>query len=377
MKKLLVVLLSALFLLFAVACGNKAVPDKTAVSPTPSETATSSSDTPEDETRTIIDLGGNNVTLPSVEDIKRVVIISPPTTSILLGVIPDTEMIVGVNSRAFTTANTDIVQELFPNWSGVETAFVSEGFVSNTEELLNLDPDIVFYYGESQKSGIENLGIPTVDFMIKGENNPETVTIGWDNLMREIFDLEGSTSLEQEWEKSNQKAQEVLSNYTREKKSALFLFSNTGGVITVYGSGTYADTWFEKSYLINSAAEVHGQAEISMEQLYEWDPDYIYVFIGNPASVMLQNKTQGQDWSLLSAYKNNTIIDMPQAAYSWGAPCSDSPLMPLWMISRSYPDLLSTDKFKVLFSEYYKRMYDITLTDELITDVLSPRTLQK
>lgn len=49
-----------------------------------------------------------------------------------------------------------------------ETAFVSEGFVSNTEELLNLDPDIVFYYGDSQKSGIENLGIPTVDFMIKG-----------------------------------------------------------------------------------------------------------------------------------------------------------------------------------------------------------------
>lgn len=377
MKKLAVVLLSALLLLSAAACGNNAASDETAISPTPFETAAPSTDMPEGGTRTITDLGGNIVTLPPVGEIKRVVIISPPTTSILLGVLPDTEMIVGVNSRAYTTANTDIIERLFPNWSSVETAFVSEGFVSNTEELLNLDPDIVFYYGESQKSGIENIGIPTVDFMMKGENNPETVTIAWDNLMREIFDAKGSASLEQEWEKSNQKAQEVLINYNGEKKSALFLFSNTGGIITVYGSGTYADTWFEKSGLLNAAAEIQGQAEISMEQLYEWNPDYIYVFIGSPASMMLQNKVDGQDWSLLSAYQNKTIIDIPQAIYSWGAPCSDSPLMPLWLISRSYPGLLSTSEFESLFSEYYERMYDITLPGELMTTVLNPRNVQK
>ncbi|MDD3395554.1 MAG: ABC transporter substrate-binding protein, partial [Anaerotignum sp.] len=197
--------------------------------------------------RTITDLGGNTVTVPTATEIQRVVIISPPTTSVLLGVVSDPDMIVGANSRAFTTSNTEIVSKLFPNWNGVETSFVSEGFVSNTEELLNLNPDIVFYYGEAQKSGIENLGIPIVDMMKKGDNNPETVTIAWDSLMREIFEVDSSVSLQNEWEASNKKGAEVLDTYTGEKKTALFLFSNTGGVISVYGSGTYADTWFEKS----------------------------------------------------------------------------------------------------------------------------------
>ena len=379
LKKPLMLILSAILLLSFAGCGQSPTAPEESSTPAlqESDVSTSPSQAPAGNSkRTITDLGGNSVTIPSADEIKRVVIISPPTTSVLLGVIPDSDMIVGVNSRAFTTANTEIVGKLFPNWSNVETAFVSEGFVSNTEELLNLDPDIVFYYGDSQKSGIENLDVPIVDFMIKEDNNPESVTIAWDNLMREIFEVEGSTSLEREWDASNQKAQELLNTYTGEKKSALFLFSNMGGIITVYGSGTYADTWFGKSGLDNAAASVSGQIEVSMEQLYEWDPDYVYVFIGSPASAMLNNKVQGQDWSLLTAYKNKTIIDIPQAAYSWGAPCSDSPLMPLWLISRSYPELMSEDEFAVLFKEYYVRMYAIELEDELVTTVLSPRVVK-
>ena len=329
---------------------------------------------PADETRTVTDLAGNTVVLPAADKLERVVIIAPPTTSVLLGVIPDTKMIVGVSSRAFFSANTEIVGKLFPNWRDVETGFVSEGFVSNTEELLNLDPDVVFYYGDAQKPGIEDMGIPMVDFMIPGEMNPEKETVAWDNLMRQIFAVQGSTSLQREWETSNQKAQEVLSAYTGEKKSALFLFSNIGGVITVSGSNTYADAWFEKSGLVNVAAEVKGpMVEVGMEQVYAWDPDYIYVFLGMPASVMLQNQVQGQDWSLLSAYTDKKIIDIPRAVYSWGAPCSDSPLMSLWLISQSYPELLGEDEFRTLLHGFYRRMYGVQLEDELITSVLSPR----
>lgn len=374
-KKILFLILSIVLTVALAGCGAS---ENTSVTEAQtSDPLATSKNSSVSGMRTITDLGGNTVTVPTAAEIQRVVIISPPTTSVLLGVIPDPDMIVGANSRAFTTSNTEIVSKLFPSWNGVETSFVSEGFVSNTEELLNLDPDIVFYYGEAQKSGIENLGIPIVDMMKKGDNNPETVTIAWDNLMREIFEADNSVSLQNEWEASNKKGAEVLDTYTGKKKTALFLFSNTGGVISVYGSGTYADTWFEKSGLVNAAAEISGQAEVSMEQLYEWNPDFIYVFIGSPASAMLENKINGQDWSLLSAYKNNTIYDIPQGIYSWGAPCSDAPLTPLFMISKSYPELLSESDFKILFKDYYSRLYKITLEEELISAVLSPRQLQK
>lgn len=373
-KKILFLILAVLTLALA---GCRASENASVTEATTSDSPATSKNLSLSGMRTITDLGGKTVTVPTAAEIRRIVIISPPTTSVLLGVLSDPDMIVGANSRAFTTSNTEIVSKVFPDWNGVKTSFVSEGFVSNTEELLNLNPDIVFYYGETQKSGIENLGIPIVDMMKKGDNNPETVTIAWDNLMREIFDVDDSVSLQNEWESSNKKGAEVLDTYTGEKKTALFLFSNTGGVISVYGSGTYADTWFKKSGLVNAAAEISGQAEVSMEQLYEWDPDFIYVFIGSPASAMLKNKINGQDWSLLSAYKNNSIFDIPQGIYSWGAPCSDAPLTPLWLISKSYPELLSESDFKMLFSDYYSRMYKITLEEELISAVLSPRQLQK
>lgn len=325
--------------------------------------------------RTITDLGGNIVTLPPAEQLKRVVIISPPTTSVLLSVIPDPKMIVGVNARAFTTSNPEIIHKIFPNWKSVETKFVNTGFVSNTEELLNLKPDIVFYYGPSQKSEIEKLNLPTVDFFKPGDNNPETVTIAWDRLMRQIFQVKGSTSLQGEWAAANQKSQQLLRARHGKSKSALFIFSNTGGKITVYGNNTYAETWFKKSGLRNAAATVNGSAEVSMEQIYQWNPDLIYVFIGSPTALFQSNKIHGQDWSLLTAYRNKAIFDIPQAAYSWGAPCSDSPLMPLWLIHKSYPELLDKEAFTKYFKDYYGRMYRLKLEDELVDTILGPRKL--
>jgi iron complex transport system substrate-binding protein len=145
----------------------------------------------------------------------------------------------------------------------------------------------------------------------------------------------------------------------------------------VYGNGSYADAWFEKSGLTNVAKDVKGCAEVSMEQLYDWNPDYIFVFIGSPASAMQNNKIDGQDWSLLSAYENKRIIDIPQSIFSWGAPCSDSPLMPLWLTSQCYSELLSKNTFKTLYSDYYNRMYNIELKDELMESILSPRKPKK
>lgn len=322
--------------------------------------------------RTITDLGGNVVSIPPAEEIQRIVVMTPPTLSMLLSILPDPGIIIGVNGNAFDRANTDILDKMFSNWKNVETTFM-EGFVANTEELLKLKPDIVFYSGDMQKPGIENLGIPIVDMLIIGEKNPEKVTIAGDKLIREIFNIEESTSLEKEWEKSNNKANEVLSANDEEKKSALYLVSNMGGVITVCGGDTHVDSWFEKSGLLNAAMEEKGRFEVSMEQIYEWNPDYIFVFKGTPASKILSNNVKGQNWSLLSSYKNKTIFDIPQSIFSWGGPCSDSPLMPLWMISKSYSELLSEDDFTKLFKDYYERVYDIKLENELIETILVRR----
>lgn len=103
----------------------------------------------------------------------------------------------------------------------------------------------------------------------------------------------------------------------------------------------------------------------------------IFVFHNAPAQAILNNTIEGQDWSLLTAWKNKAVYDIPQTAYSWVTPCADSPLMPLWLISKAYPELYSEAEFRSEFSAYYERLHRVTLTDAEMDSVLALRKLEQ
>lgn len=323
------------------------------------------------ELRTITDLGGNKVNIPAVSEIKRIVILSPPVMSFVVNVIPDTNMIVGINSRAFTGANADIVNKVFPNWKSVNTSFVDAGFAINKESLLALKPDIIFYYGNVQKKGLQNIDIPCVDFFSKQLNDPEAVSIAWDKQLREILGLDSTGSLQEEWAMTNKELARLLKDKSN-TKSALCIFSNTAGKIVISGTDSfdaYTQSFFYKAGIRNVAAGVQGTSEVGMEQIYKWNPDMIIVFHDAPAQSILDNSIKGQDWSLLDAWKNKAVYDVPRTTYSWITPCADSPLMPLWLVSKAYPDLLDANSMKSKVLDYYQRNYRISLSDDDISSI--------
>ncbi|WP_333645528.1 ABC transporter substrate-binding protein [Lacrimispora sp.] len=383
-NKIIASMLAAGLCLSLAACGQKTV--NQTVSPESQQSAAESRQpvtsepqqpsAPESkDKRTITDLGGNEVEIPAVPEIQRVVVISPPVMSFAVQTIPDTEMITGINSRAFTTSNVEIVNKVFPNWQSVDTSFIDASFAVNTESLLSLDPDIIFYYGNVQKQGLGNIDIPSVDFFSKGLNGPEAVSVAWDNQLREIFGLDTSGSLQEEWDRTNGKISQLLQNQNQEK-TALCIFSNAAGSITVSGTDSfdaYAQSFFDMAGIQNAAADIEGTAEVSMEQIYQWNPDMIIVFHDAPAQKILDNSIEGQDWSLLKAWKDKAVYDVPRTTYSWITPCADSPVLPLWLVSKAYPDLISDSELKTEISEYYQRNYDITLTDDDINSILGYR----
>lgn len=331
------------------------------------------------EPRTITDLGGNKVKIPAASEIKHIVILSPPVMSFVVKVVPDTSMIVGINSRAFTTSNVDIVKKVFPNWQSVDTSFVDSSFAINKESLLALKADIIFYYGNFQKKGLENIDIPCVDFFSKQLGDPEAVSIAWDKQLREILGQDSTDSLQNEWNTMNEKLSELLGS-KHESKTALCIFSNTAGSIVVSGTDStdsYAQSFFDKAGITNAAANIDGTSEVSMEQIYKWNPDMIIVFHDVPAQSILDNSIEGQDWSLLDAWKNKEVYDVPRTTYSWITPCADSPLMPLWLVSKAYPELLNESSMKTLIVDYYQRNYGIGLSDTDINSILDLRKVTK
>jgi iron complex transport system substrate-binding protein len=110
-----------------------------------------------------------------------------------------------------------------------------------------------------------------------------------------------------------------------------------------------------------------------MEQIYEWNPDMIIVYHDVPAKSIMDNSIKGQDWSLLDAWKNGAIYDVPRTTYSWITPCADSPLLPLWLVSKAYPDLFSEEEMRTEIVEYYQRNYEIDLTESDLASILGYR----
>ena len=325
----------------------------------------------DDGMRTITDLAGNTVEIPQAEDINKVIIVAPPLVPTFASVVKDSSKLVGMHPMVLTNTNKEILAEMLPNYESINTTFLT-GFASNAEEVLKMDPDIILVYGDAQKEGLENVDIPVVDFFIQDQQN-ESWSVKIDTLMREIFDEDGMT-IETEWADSKEIVSPIIDNLQDgEKKTGLMIMSNTGDAITVRGAGTYGDDWLTKSGLVNVASELEGDSvEVTMEQIYEWDPDIIYIFRGMPSESYINNSIDGQDWSLTSAFANGTIYDMPVGVFNWGAPNADSPLTLQWMVMKNYPGNLDESAFKDRVKTYYERQYGIELTDENVESILKP-----
>ena len=325
------------------------------------------------DTRQITDLTGAQVEIPEAEDIDKVMIVAPPLLSTYLSVVQDDTKLVGVHSMSISDMNEELLPMLLPDKDSIRTDFLS-GFASNTEEVLKMDPDIILVYGDAQKEGLENIDIPVVDFFIMDQQN-ESWSVKIDNLMREIFekDEEGET-LQKEWDETNKIVDTAISEIPEDKKkTGLMIMMNTGDSITVRGAGSYGDDWLKKSGLTNVAADMEGDGvEVTMEQIYEWNPDVIYVFRGVPAAGYINNKIDGQDWSMLDACKNGTVYDMPHGVFNWGAPNADSPLTLEWMVMKNYPDTVDENEFLSRCKDYYQTHYGITVTDEIVSKILNP-----
>ena len=321
--------------------------------------------------RIVTDLAGNRVPLPPAEALRRVVIISPPLFPQFLALqLPEAEL-AGVNRIAYAGANKELMDLMYPSWRDVPTGFLI-GFTANTEELLNLDPDIILVYGDFQKEGLWSLSVPILDFAVKNRQN-ETCTIAMDRLMREAFGLQDRTSgIRTEWEVAKNRTAPSITRVRERNLTGLMIMDNTGDSITVRGRGSYGDDWLVNSGLTNVVQTEADTIETSMEQIYQWNPDVIYVFQGIPARDYLTGQIPKQNWSPLSAFQRGAIFDTPRSLMNWGAPNPDSPLMLQWMVGKNAPDLFNESDFLLTMQQDYRRRYGIELSDSLAESILYP-----
>lgn len=370
-KKCSIVLVGMLIVSMFAGCAPK----------TPqSEEQTAKMQTPVEQTspeqkgsRTITDLSGKQVEIPAAGDIHKVIIVSPPLAATYLNVVKDPSKLIGLHPGCIRNMNPDLLPMVLPNWESINTKFL-KGFTSNTEEVLQMAPDIILIYGDFQREGLENVEIPVVDFFMKDTQN-EVWSVKIDALMREIFEAPKDDSLQSEWDAANKIVSEALDKVPEDqRKKAIMINTNNKELFSVRGGNYYGDDWLKKTGLQNLAAEMQGDsAPVTMEQIYAWNPDVVYDFGGSDADFYLSGGIDGQDWSLTKAFQEKAIYDMPKGMFNWGAPNADSPLTLIWMTMKNYPGTIEEDFFRQYMKDFYQRRYRIELGDEQMISILDPK----
>ncbi|WP_432407604.1 ABC transporter substrate-binding protein [Wukongibacter sp. M2B1] len=332
-------------------------------------------DAVEVEKNVITDQNNREVIVP--ENMERVVMTALPLPSIYALTGASVDKIVGMHPGAKSAIENSVMAKMAPKLLEVETDFI-EGTDLNIEEVLKLKPDLAFYWGSytNQERQWNEVGIPAIAVKTQGEGDALQTLSSWLEIFGKVFHKESEVEKVIEYgEKALNDIQEETRGISEDEKTkSLILFKHSEAEITVPGKGHYGQFWIEATGGYNTAREIDVTANVSMEQIYKWNPEVIFIssFTQTMPEDLYENTIPGQDWSKVDAVKKKQVYKIPVGVYRWYPPSGDVPLMIKWMAKHQYPDVFSYINLEDEMKRYYEEFYGYGLSTDEINTILNP-----
>ena len=292
-----------------------------------------------------------------------------------------TEEIVGIHPNSYNAAAHSVLKDISPSIMDVSTGFVQNGEV-NIEEVLNLEPNLYFEIASDEKTvqKLQEAGVTTVALDPTTDSlDPLDTFKRWVKLTGEIT---GVTDRPDQIETEALANQKMIDDTLQgagiedaDKPRVMVLQYHSDGEISVAGTNMHGNRWLNATGGIDVAAEagIDGIKAVNMEQIYEMNPDMIFItnFTETQPEDLYNNVFQGQDWSEVKAVADKKVYKMPLGIYRWYPPSGDGPLMLKWMAQKLYPELFTYDIGEEI-KDYYSRYYSYDLSDEQVEQILNP-----
>lgn len=291
-----------------------------------------------------------------------------PFPYIFYAVMGNNDYMVGCNPSSVIAYEDSTLRHMYPTMAKVDTSWVDTSFVVNIEELLKLKPDVVFQwnYMTEEIEKMENAGLKVIALQYGTMDDLET----WIRIISSLYQQEerGEELIDYFYAQVAEVSDRVATLNTSEFRSILQLSDN----LKVAGQGFGYYLW-DNSGAINPAGDLSGEElNVDMEQIYLWNPEIIYIgnFTDLQPSDLLENKLEGQDWSLVRAVKDGEVYKIPIGGYRWDPPGVETPLTIKWMAKIQHPELFGDMDMETELRDFYQEMYGFTLTDEMVAEIL-------
>lgn len=365
-RKPSLVLLVVIMILTLVGCSNN--PKKTNETGQ-TQITVDSTKKQEAEKRTFIDSAGREVLVPN--QIKKIAPSGPLAQIVLYTSSPN--LLVGLASP-FSTEAKEYIDKKYQDLPEFGQ-FYGKNASLNMEALSAAEPDVIIDIGEAKKTVKEDMDklqdqidIPTIFIEANLKNMPETY--------KKLGELLGNTK---ETEKLAEYCQNVLTQADNvrsslkesEQKSIYYASGNAG--LNTNAEGSFHAQVIDEIGAKNAATGVDsvskgGGTVISMEQLVQWQPDYI---LAESKDVYEQIKTD-ESWQELTAVKEGHVYQVPTVPYNFmGSPPSVNRIIGIqWLGQLVYPDHYKLSSEEAI-KEFYTLFYHIEPTAAQMKEILT------
>ena len=330
-------------------------------------------------TITITDHADREVKVP--KDIKRIAVCDIyPLPSVLAVFFDSADKIVGMPEPSMTAAKNGLLGQLYPDILKAETGYI-DGTNVNMEELAKLEPDVVFYSASSAELGdqLTEAGFNAVAVSVNKWDYDCIETLNnWIGLLSQMFpESDKSAAVQQKSQEIYDLVQERVKNLSDDqRKDVFFLFQYSDTTLLTSGKQFFGQWWADAIGAKNVAEELtqDNSVPVSMEQVYDWDPDMIFITNFNTyyPDDLYNNTVEGYDWSPVSAVANHDVYKMPLGMYRSYTPGADCPVTLLWMAKTAYPAQFQDIDIVSEAKDYYKEVFGIELTDEQAKAIFEP-----
>ena len=365
MKKIVAIVLASIMAFSAVGCGEKQAAEQ------PKEVNT--------ETHIIVDHLGYEVEVPY--EVNRIAVGNIlPLPSVLTVFFDSAEKIVGMSPNSMNAAQKGLLGELYPEVLNAETGYMN-GVDVNLEELMKLNPDIVFYSASQPDQGeqLRNAGFAAVAISVNKWDYDAMETLNqWIALLSEIFPDNDKTEVVANYSnKIYEMVQErVASIAEEERERVFFLFKYSDTEMQTSGQNFFGQFWAEAIGAVNTAEEIEtdNQVTVNMEQVYAWNPSTIFItnFTTAQPEDLYTNAVGNYDWSAIDAVKNEKVYKMPLGMYRSYTPGADTPVTLLWFAKTTYPELFADIDMVEETKNYYKEVFGVELSDAQAASIFAP-----
>lgn len=378
MKKIMCMLLAGMMLISVAGCGGN---EEAAAQedPVTAETTEEVVEEKKSGTHVITDHLGIEVEVPY--EVNRIAVGNIlPLPSVLTVFFDSAEKIVGMSPNSMSAAENGLLGELYPEVLNAETAYMN-GTDINLEELMKLEPDVVFYSASQPDQGeqLRNAGFAAVAISVnKWEYNAIETLNHWIILLSEIFPDNDKTEIVAKYSKEYYElVQERVAGIPEEERERVFfLFKYTDTNMQTSGSKFFGQFWADAIGAINVAEEIEmdNQVDANMEQVYAWNPSTIFItnFTAAQPEDLYTNAIGNYDWSAIDAVQNEKVYKMPLGMYRSYTPGADTPVTLLWFAKTTYPELFEDIDIIQETKDYYKEVFGLELTDDQAASIFAP-----